>query len=44
MTTEQKRSELMKAYPSHSWKQKCKKMPENQVIALYLKFKKEGKI
>lgn len=39
-----KRMELSKAYATPTWKAKVKAMRPPQVIALYLKFKKEGKI
>lgn len=38
MNTEQKRQWLMALYPeSKTWSDKVKKMPEGQVIAIYLK-------
>lgn len=38
MTTEQKRQWLMALYPhSKTWAEKVKKMPEGQVVAIYLK-------
>lgn len=37
MTTEQKRQWLMALYPgSKTWSDKVKKMPEGQVVAIYL--------
>ncbi len=32
----------MKLYPGVGWKAKCARMPENQVIAIYLNCKKRG--
>lgn len=40
---QQKRIALRGLY-GPGWAKKVDKMPDNQVIALYLKFKKEGKI
>jgi hypothetical protein len=40
-----KRELIKKAYPrSHTWPSKVNKMPENQVIAIFLKLRREGKI
>jgi hypothetical protein len=39
-----KRERLSMVYPSRSWAVKVRNMQDNQVIALYLKFKREGKI
>lgn len=37
MTTDQKRQWLMALYPkSKTWAEKVKKMPESQVVAIYL--------
>jgi hypothetical protein len=44
MDTEGKRREILKAYTSASWRQKVLSMPEDQVIAVYLRLKKSGKI
>lgn len=44
MTTEGKRRELLKAYNTESWRQKVLSMSEDQVIAVYLRLKKSGKI
>lgn len=44
MNTEQKRIRLIEAYPGPNWKSRVLKMSEKQVVALYLKFQKEGKI
>ena len=40
----QKEREALMGLYGDSWKAKVKKMSEAQVIALYLKFKREGKI
>ena len=38
MTTEQKRQYLVALYPnSKTWSDRVKKMPDSQVIAIYLK-------
>lgn len=39
-----KREELKKAYSSDSWQRKVAKMSSTQVIAIYIRFKSEGKI
>lgn len=40
-----KREQIKKAYPtSKAWVNKVRKMPEAQVIAIFLKLKKENKI
>lgn len=44
MDIESKRREIMKAYTSQSWQQKVRSMSESQVIAVYLRLKKTGKI
>lgn len=41
---ELKRSIIMKAYESESWKDKVLNMSDSQVIAIYLRFKGEGKL
>lgn len=43
MNANQMRLELLKCYGAE-WQSKVRKMPDKQVIALYLKFKREGKI
>ena len=42
MNVETMRSEIAKVYTGDGWKRKVKKMPENQVVAVYLNFKKTG--
>ena len=39
-----KRQQVTAAYPSESWKYKVSKMSDQQVLAIYFRFKKEGKI
>ena len=41
---ESKRNAVAAAYPARKWRDKVEKMPDHQVIALYLKFKAEKKI
>jgi hypothetical protein len=41
---ERKREELKKVYPSASFKEKANKMSAAQVIAMYNRLKKQGKI
>lgn len=44
MSVEQMRESILKAYSTDSWKAKVKKMEESQVIAIYYKFLREGRI
>lgn len=45
MGTNQEREALKKLYPnSDSWQDKVKNMPEDQVTAIYIRFKTEGKL
>lgn len=41
---EQKRQAIAAVYRSFSWATKVKAMTDNQVIAVYLRFKQSGKI
>lgn len=42
---EQKRKSLLDAYPlSSAWKMKVKKMSEDQVVAVYLRLKGQGRV
>lgn len=41
---EQKRIELKKIYRGPNWNNKVDAMSDNAIVAVYLKFKKEGKI
>lgn len=45
MDVNQQREELKKAYPnSKQWHKKVDRMPENQVTAIYIRFRAEGKL
>ena len=45
MSIEQMRAELIKVYaPSDSWAFKVRKMSDNQVIAIFRRFQRDGKI
>lgn len=44
MNVEQMRDVLVDVYSHEAWKNKVARMPENQVIALYFKFNREGVI
>lgn len=44
MNTEQMRAAVISAYPSASWKNKVKKMPEDQIAAIYLRLKAQGRV
>lgn len=45
MSEVNKREELKKAYPhSKAWAERVNKMPENQVVAVYLRLKSKGKV
>lgn len=45
MDSNQKRQELLKAYPnSPTWKDKVGKMSDGQVTAIYIRLKAEGKL
>ena len=39
-----KRQQVIEAYQSKTWREKVNKMSDQQVIAIYFRFKKEGKI
>lgn len=41
---ERKRQAILKAYPTKSWADQVKKMPDHQVIALFFRFKSMHKI
>jgi hypothetical protein len=43
MNTEQMRQELLKLYGA-LWRSKVRKMNSDQIQAIYLRFKKEGKL
>jgi hypothetical protein len=42
LTTEEKRAAIARVYPTKSWQRKVANMEENQVIAIYLSFEKNG--
>ena len=37
-----KRDALAKAYPGYSWQDKVAHMPPEQVVAIYLRFQRDG--
>ena len=43
MDVQQKRCELMKLY-GRSWREKVQSMPDDQVVAVYFRMVKSGKI
>lgn len=43
MNVEDMRSAISDVYPSGSWTRKCDRMSDEQVTAVYLKFKAQGK-
>lgn len=43
MSVEKMREWLYSAYPNATWRNKVDKMPDNQVIAVFNKFKAEGR-
>jgi hypothetical protein len=44
MSIDEMRRELITAYRGNTWKQKVLRMPEDQVTAIYFRFKAEKKI
>ena len=45
MTPQQMRLELIAAYPlSDKWRRRVERMEDDQVTAIYLRLKKEGKV
>lgn len=38
------RREVKKVYPTKTWEDRVNKMPDDQVRAIFLRFKREGKI
>lgn len=44
MSIEDMRETIKHVYSSESWKERVTKMSDEQVTAIYLKFKEEGKI
>lgn len=43
MHINQMRKEIAKVYPGPKWKKRVENMPENQVLAVYNSFLKEGR-
>jgi len=43
-SVETKRQMIMTAYPSPKWVSRCKTMDDKQVIAIYFRLLREGKI
>lgn len=44
MTDDKTRNMLRAAYKSQTWKDKVDKMSDAQVVAIYLRFKAQGKL
>ena len=44
MTIEMMRKYVIDVYPGKAWEKKVKKMPESQVLAIYNRFRMEGKL
>lgn len=44
MSSASKRELIKQAYPTKTWKAKVDKMPDNQVTAVYLRLKGQGKL
>lgn len=43
-TESRERNAIMSAYPTQAWKKKVRGMPDNQVTAVYLRLKSDGKV
>ena len=43
-TLEQMRTEISNVYPNTTWENKVKRMGDNQVVAVYNKLAKDGKL
>lgn len=39
-----KRELVLKAYPTETWKARVKNMPDSQIIAVFLRLRRQGKI
>lgn len=39
-----KRELVAGAYPTEAWKTKVKKMPDNQIVAIFIRLRRQGKI
>jgi len=44
MTNDQMREKVSEAYSGDKWKQKVRRMPDDQIIAIYYRLLKSGKI
>jgi hypothetical protein len=44
MNTKQKREALKGAYPGDKWAAKVDSMTDSEVVAIYLRLKKQGKV
>lgn len=44
MTNDQMRDKVMEAYRGDNWKQKVRRMPDDQIIAIYYRLLKSGRI
>ena len=44
MSTDQMREKVMYAYSGDRWQDKVRKMPDDQIIAIYYRLLKSGKI
>ncbi len=44
LTAEHMRREIVKVYKGRRWEEKVRKMSDDQVTAVYLSFKRRGKI
>lgn len=40
----QMREKIAEVYPSDKWRQKCRRMPNDQVIAIFYKMVRKGQI
>lgn len=43
-SNEEKRQKLLAAYPSPTWREKVKKMTDGQVVAIFLRLRRENKL
>lgn len=44
MTNDQMREKVAQAYPGDKWRQKVNRMPDDQIIAIYYRLLKSGRI
>lgn len=44
MTNDQMREKVAEAYNGEKWKQKVQRMPDDQIVAIYYRFLKSGRI